>query len=94
MALVAGGHGLAARFIAAGAVALIVVGWVAAQSPYLLPGELTLHQAAAPQSTLIAVFVSFCAGAVILVPSLLLLYRLMLRGQLDKEYAAADEALR
>ena len=94
MALVAAGRGLVARFVASGAVAFIVLGWVAAQSPYLLPGELTLDQAAAPSSTLVAVFVTFCAGAVILVPSLVLLYRLMLRGQLDKDYAPADEALR
>ena len=40
-----------------------------------------------------AVFVSFCAGSLILVPSLVYLYRLMLRGQLDKTYVPADEAL-
>jgi cytochrome d ubiquinol oxidase subunit II len=90
--LVAARHSHQARYVAAGAVTFIVLGWVAAQQPDLLP-HLTLQQAAAPQATLVAVFISFCGGAVILVPSLILLYRLMLRGKLDKPYQALDEAL-
>jgi cytochrome d ubiquinol oxidase subunit II len=75
-----------ARVSSAGAVACITVGWVAAQSPYLLPGQLTLDQAAASHTVLEALLISLCVGFVILVPSLALLYRLTLQGRLDKEY--------
>jgi cytochrome bd ubiquinol oxidase subunit II len=75
-----------ARVSSAGAVACITVGWVAAQSPYLLPGQLTLDQAAASHTVLEALLISLCVGFVILVPSLALLYRLTLQGRLDKKY--------
>ena len=42
----------AARVTAAVAVAAVVVGWALAQDPYLLPGELTLEQAAAADAVL------------------------------------------
>jgi cytochrome d ubiquinol oxidase subunit II len=71
-----------ARYTAALAVAVVIVGWALAQSPLLLPG-LTVRQAAAPHDTLVAVVVAVLAGAVILLPSLGLLFRLVLRGQLD-----------
>ena len=71
-----------ARASAALAVAAIVAGWALAQRPYLLPG-LTVSEAAAGRSTLIAVVVSVAIGAVVLVPSLILLFRLFLRGRLD-----------
>lgn len=71
-----------ARGTAALAVAAIVVGWALAQRPVFLPG-LTVAQAAAPQATLIAVIVAVLAGAVILFPSLALLFRLVLRGGFD-----------
>jgi cytochrome d ubiquinol oxidase subunit II len=72
----------AARYSAAAAVAAIVVGWALAQSPELLPG-LTVRQAAAPHDALVAVVVAVLAGAVILFPSLALLFRLTLAGRLD-----------
>jgi len=75
-----------ARVSSAGAVACITVGWVAAQSPYLLPGQLTLDQGAASHRVLEATLISLGVGALILVPSLALLYRLVLQGRLDKEY--------
>jgi cytochrome bd ubiquinol oxidase subunit II len=53
-----------------------------AQAPRLLPG-LTVTQAAAGQATLVALTVAVCCGAVVLVPSLALLYTLFLRGALD-----------
>jgi cytochrome bd ubiquinol oxidase subunit II len=103
MVLVSGASGLAtlalvyreryglARFTAAGAVAAIVVGWVLAQSPYVLPPELTLDQAAASDATLSAVVIGVAAGMVILVPSLWWLYRLVLQGRLDQEYEPLDQ---
>ena len=76
----------AARVSSAGAVAAIVAGWALAQSPYLLPGELTLDQAAAGDATLVATLVGLGIGALVLVPSLAWLFRLTLRGRLDQEF--------
>jgi cytochrome d ubiquinol oxidase subunit II len=81
---------LLARATAAGAVACVIAGWGAAQSPYLLPGELTLEQAAAGDATLTALVISVGVGLVLLVPSLVLLYRLVLRGRLDKPFKPLD----
>jgi len=72
-----------ARASAALAVAAVIAGWAAAQAPRLLPG-LTVAQAAAGRTTLIATIVAVAAGAVVLVPSLGLLYTLLLRGRLDQ----------
>src|SRR4029079_16081221 len=49
---------LLARLTAAGAGRAIVSGGVLAQSPYVLPGELTLEQAAASDATLSAVVIA------------------------------------
>ncbi|HEV7774476.1 MAG TPA: cytochrome d ubiquinol oxidase subunit II [Conexibacter sp.] len=73
-----------ARYSAAVAVAAIVVGWAIAQQPELLPG-LTVSEAAAPHDVIVAVLVSVAAGALVLVPSLALLFTLTLRGQLGYE---------
>lgn len=71
-----------ARVSAAVAVAAIVAGWAFAQQPQFLPG-LSIAEAAAARSTLVAVVVSVAAGAAVLVPSLMLLFGLLLRGYLD-----------
>src|SRR5205823_4849476 len=73
-----------ARYTAAVAVAAIIAGWALAQKPILLPG-LTIKQAAAPHDTLVLVIVAVTAGAVILFPSLGLLFRLVLRGRFDPD---------
>jgi cytochrome bd ubiquinol oxidase subunit II len=73
-----------ARVTAALAVAAVVVGWAAGQAPRLLPG-LTIAQAAASRSTLVALLIAVVGGAVVLVPSLGLLFTLYLRGQLDTQ---------
>lgn len=71
-----------ARYSAALAVAAIIAGWALAQQPLLLPG-LTIQDAAAGHDTLVAVIVAVLGGAVILFPSLALLFRLVLGGTLD-----------
>jgi cytochrome d ubiquinol oxidase subunit II len=71
-----------ARLTAALAVAAVVVGWAAAQAPRFLPG-MTVTQAAAGQSTLVALVIAVACGSAILLPSLALLYGLFLRGRLD-----------
>src|ERR687887_245856 len=77
-----------ARYSAAAAVAAIIAGWALSQSPLFLPG-LTIEAAAAPRTTLIAVTVAVLAGALILFPSLALLFRLVLSGRL----AEGDESV-
>jgi cytochrome bd ubiquinol oxidase subunit II len=71
-----------ARLSAALAVVAVVAGWAAAQAPRMLPG-LTVTQAAAGPATLLALTIAVACGAVILIPSLALLYSLYLRGRLD-----------
>jgi cytochrome d ubiquinol oxidase subunit II len=71
-----------ARVTAALAVAAIVGGWALAQRPRFLPG-LTIAEAAASRSALIAIIVGVAIGAVVLVPSLVLLFSLFLRGRFD-----------
>jgi cytochrome bd ubiquinol oxidase subunit II len=90
LALVRAGRYEPARFSAALAVAAIVAGWGIAQSPDLLPG-LTIEDAAAGRSTLWALLISIAAGLVILVPSLALLYGLVLRGRFDLGAPAGQE---
>ena len=83
-------YGLA-RLSAALAVGAVIWAWVAAQSPDLLPGAITIEDAAAPRATLVAVIVALGCGALVLVPSLTLLFRLVLRGRLDKELPPLGE---
>jgi cytochrome bd ubiquinol oxidase subunit II len=71
-----------ARLTAALAVAAVVVGWAAAQAPRFLPG-MTVAQAAAGHSTLVALVIAVCGGLAVLVPSLATLFALFLRGRLD-----------
>ncbi len=73
-----------ARGTATLAVAAIAVGWVLAQRPVFLPG-LTIEEAAAGRSTLWAIIVTVAIGAVVLVPSLFFLFRLVLRGRFDAD---------
>jgi cytochrome bd ubiquinol oxidase subunit II len=79
-----------ARVTAALAVAAIIAGWALAQRPRFLPG-LTVEEAAASRSALIAVIVGTAIGAVVLVPSLVLLFSLFLRGRFDPHAAEAAE---
>ena len=80
-----------ARYTGALAVAAIVAGWALAQQPEILPG-LTVREAAAPDDTLIAIVIAVVAGGIILFPSLVLLFRLALRGRLEKAEEEQEEA--
>jgi cytochrome d ubiquinol oxidase subunit II len=80
----------AARVTAALAVAAVVAGWGLAQRPVLLPG-LTVDQAAAPAPTLVGLLVAVVGGAVVLAPSLGLLFALVLRGRFDPGASAPAE---
>jgi cytochrome d ubiquinol oxidase subunit II len=54
---------------------LVLWAWAAGQWPYLVPPELTIAAAAAPPSTLRAWLVVVGVGMVLLLPSLVLLFR-------------------
>jgi cytochrome d ubiquinol oxidase subunit II len=71
-----------ARISAAIAVAAIVAGWAVAQQPRILQ-NLSIREAAAGRSTLIAVTISIVCGLILLVPSMALLFGLFLKGRFD-----------
>jgi cytochrome d ubiquinol oxidase subunit II len=74
-----------ARYTAAAAVTAIVAGWALAQEPYILPPDLTVHEAAAPDATLVALLVATVLGMALIVPALTWLFRLALSGRLAYE---------
>jgi len=74
------------RPLGAGAVVAVIWGWGVAQFPYLLPTSLRIDQAAAPDPTLVVVFVVFAIAAVLVLPSLGLLYTLSQRDLLEAEH--------
>jgi cytochrome d ubiquinol oxidase subunit II len=83
-----------ARWSSAAAVGAITVGWVLAQDPYVLPPQLTLDQAAASDPTLATLLIGVAIGALVLVPSLVYLYRLVLAGRLQHEFEPLDQRFR
>jgi cytochrome d ubiquinol oxidase subunit II len=72
------------RPLAALAVAAVIWGWGVAQFPYLLPTSLEISEAAAPGPTLVSVLVVFGVAAVLILPSLGLLYVLTQRGMVGE----------
>jgi cytochrome bd ubiquinol oxidase subunit II len=72
------------RPLAAGAVVAVIWGWGVAQFPYLLPTSLKISQSAAPGPTLDAVLIVFVIAAVVVLPSLGLLYWLSQRELLGE----------
>jgi cytochrome d ubiquinol oxidase subunit II len=74
-----------ARLLAILAVASVVVAWVVAQWPYLLPESLTVSAAAAPSGTLTAVLAVVVLAAVVVLPGFVLLYVLDQKGLLPEE---------
>jgi len=87
--LVRGRRFEAARYSAAVAVAAIIAGWALAQQPIFLPG-LTIEEAAAGDATLVATLVGIAVGLAIVLPSLYVLFGLMLRGRFDPVARGAD----
>jgi cytochrome d ubiquinol oxidase subunit II len=74
------------RPLAAGAVVAVIWGWGVAQFPYLLPTSLRIDQAAAPDPTMTIIFIVFAAAAVLVLPSLGLLYTLAQKDLLESEH--------
>ena len=65
-----------ARALAAAQVALILLGWGAAQYPYLVEPNITIQDAAAPQITLRLLLIALAVGALLLFPSIYFLFRI------------------
>jgi cytochrome d ubiquinol oxidase subunit II len=74
------------RPLAAGAVTAVIWGWGVAQFPYLLPTSLRIDQAAAPDPTMTIIFIVFAVAAVLVLPSLGLLYVLAQKDLLEAEH--------
>jgi cytochrome d ubiquinol oxidase subunit II len=68
-----------ARAAAVAQVSLVVACWVAAQGRWLLPGQLSLDEALAPSSIVRPVLWALFAGALVLGPSFVWLYRVFKR---------------
>jgi cytochrome d ubiquinol oxidase subunit II len=77
-------HYRLARVLAAGQVTFIFWGWALAQYPYLLPPDFTLEGAAAPPVTLRLVAWVLGVGALVLLPSLLYLFRVFKTAPADQ----------
>ena len=60
--------------VAAGTVALVIAGWGAAQHPYFILPDERISDVAAGDATLTAFLIALAIGALILIPSLALLY--------------------
>ena len=65
-----------ARIAAAAQVSLIVWGWALAQYPYLVRPDVTIAGSAAPASVLVLLLQVLAAGAVLLLPALVYLFRI------------------
>jgi cytochrome d ubiquinol oxidase subunit II len=81
-----------ARVAAAAQVSLIFWGWVIAQHPYLVPPDLTVENTAAPAVTLRLVVGALALGAVVLLPSLLYLFRIFKSGPASESPAAQPQS--
>jgi cytochrome d ubiquinol oxidase subunit II len=69
-----------ARAAAAAQISLILLGWARSQYPYILPPDLTIAAAAAPDVTLRLTLGALALGAVLLLPSLYYLFRIFKHG--------------
>jgi cytochrome d ubiquinol oxidase subunit II len=72
------------------AVTAILAGWAAAQYPYVLLPDMTIQEAAAGRTTLMAMLVALVAGAIVLIPALIYLFSLFQRT--PRRNAAEDGA--
>lgn len=63
-----------ARLLAIAHVVLIVLDWATSCYPWMLPGQLSIHDAAAPSKVLWTTLIVMGIGGTILAPSLLFLY--------------------
>jgi len=79
------------RPLAVAAVVTVVWGWAVAQFPYLLPESLTISQGAGTDASLTMVLIVFVIAAVLVIPSIGLLYTLDQRSLLGERLKDPDE---
>jgi cytochrome d ubiquinol oxidase subunit II len=79
MALIATRRDTLARAAVGAEVVAVLAGWFGAQAPSLIPGRYTYEAAAASEPMLRAFVASAAGGAVLLIPSLLLLFAVFKR---------------
>jgi cytochrome d ubiquinol oxidase subunit II len=77
------------RVAAVGAGVTMIWGYFAAAFPYILPTSLSISDAAGSSGSLTSVIVVFIAAAVLVIPSLVLLYTLSQRSALES-YSASE----
>jgi cytochrome d ubiquinol oxidase subunit II len=75
-----------ARYTSGVAVGATLTAWALAQRPDFLPGAVTLKQAAAGNSTLIATLIALVLALAIIIPSLAMLFRLSLDDSLKEGF--------
>jgi cytochrome bd ubiquinol oxidase subunit II len=80
-----------ARIAAVAQVTIILFGWALAQFPHLVTPDVTIQNAAAPESTLKLLLLALGAGAVVLVPSLLYLLQIFKRPVTAMKYSSAGK---
>ena len=81
--LIARGSPRGVRLLATTAVVAVVAGWGVAQYPYLLGTHLRIAEAAAPPAALAGIVAVFVVAAVLVGPSLALLFWLQQQGRLE-----------
>jgi cytochrome d ubiquinol oxidase subunit II len=79
-----------ARAAVAVQVSLILWGWALAQYPYLLPPDFTIQSTASPEVTLRLVAIALAVGALVLLPSLVYLFRIFKSGPADQAGGEAE----
>jgi cytochrome bd ubiquinol oxidase subunit II len=89
LGLLVTGRNRGLRVAAVGAGVAMIWGYFAAAFPYILPTSLKISDAAGSSATLTSVIVVFGAAAVLVVPSLILLYTLSQRSALES-YSAEE----
>ncbi|HEY0395260.1 MAG TPA: cytochrome d ubiquinol oxidase subunit II [Candidatus Elarobacter sp.] len=74
MLLIARHRDTLARIAVGAEVLAVLSGWFGAQAPQLVPGRWTMAASASPSSTIAAFLIATACGAVVLIPSMLLLF--------------------
>lgn len=92
IAALLGRRWLLARVLAAAQVALVLVGWGLAMSPWLVYESVAIAEAAAPARTLELVLLVLAAGSLILLPAFYYLYRTFKGGLIFAPLGGPDGA--
>ena len=77
-------HYQLARLAAAAQVSLVLWGWALVQYPFIVPPLVTIRDAAAPRITLELLLTALAIGAVVLIPSLVYLFRTFSRARTEE----------